>query len=238
MSVATENQIDPLLLAGVVFAENRNDYNWIRGQDWSSFLYDWFNLPGGPEVKNMMAPIKNNPSLGITEVTLAVAAMMDDPEQVPANYADMSRYERGKFHENLAKNLSSDKRKELLKNVNDPQKALQYTAKYLQFLGMHRHYGTDYALWLSDYNRGLSNYQTTNEYGRRINVYRAKIQAALHFGENEQLFRDPDLRDPDILEFPYQEDDPCRPRCVIWINPSYRLPSGVDFCPECYWKGR
>ena len=36
VSIAMEFGIDPLLLAGVVFAENRNDLNWIRGQDWSS----------------------------------------------------------------------------------------------------------------------------------------------------------------------------------------------------------
>ncbi|GAK52389.1 hypothetical protein U14_03640 [Candidatus Moduliflexus flocculans] len=35
LSVAREHQIDPILIAGVVFAENRNDYNWIRGKDWS-----------------------------------------------------------------------------------------------------------------------------------------------------------------------------------------------------------
>ncbi|GAK52395.1 hypothetical protein U14_03646 [Candidatus Moduliflexus flocculans] len=116
----------------------------------------------------MLAPLKVNPSLGVTEVTLAVAAMMENPQLIPTNYAELSRSGRDKFHEKIAKELSKDQRKTLLSNLDIPEKALQYTAKYLQFLGTHRYYGTDYALWLSDYNRGLSTYQTTNEYGRRI----------------------------------------------------------------------
>jgi RHS repeat-associated protein len=33
VKVAQEFDLDPLLLAGVVFSENRNDYNWLRDQD-------------------------------------------------------------------------------------------------------------------------------------------------------------------------------------------------------------
>jgi RHS repeat-associated protein len=81
-SIAAQYDLNPVLLAGVVFAENRNDYNWIRGQDWSSFLT--LSLVGGPEVKNLVSPlVKDNPSIGITEVSVAVAAMMDNPNLVP-----------------------------------------------------------------------------------------------------------------------------------------------------------
>ncbi len=117
-SIATEHELDPLLLAGVVFAENCNDYNWLRGKNWSSFPNNWFNLPGGPVIKNMLAPlIKDNPSLGITEVTVAVAAMMDNPEFIPAYYAEMSREEREKLHGQIAKNVSSDERKQILAQI-------------------------------------------------------------------------------------------------------------------------
>jgi len=61
--------------------------------------------------------------------------------------------------------------------------SLEYAAKYLNFLAGYRDYGDDYALWLSDYNRGLSNWDTTTEYGRRIDVYRKNIEYVLNWRE-------------------------------------------------------
>jgi hypothetical protein len=186
ISIAEEYGIDPFLLAGVVFAENRNDRNWIRGQDWSSMLT--LGLFGGPELKNLVSPlIKKNASTGITEVSVAVAAMMDDPSLVPSNYADMSWEERAELHEQIAASLSADERKHILDNLTDPKTALEYAAKYLVFLGSYRDYGDNYALWLSDYNRGLSSWDTTTEYGQRIDAYGESINYALHWQEPDWL---------------------------------------------------
>jgi hypothetical protein len=187
----------------------------------------------------MIAPlVKDNPSLGITEITLAVAAMMDHPELVPTNYENLSRKGREKVHGQIAENLSSKEREDILMKLDDPQKALQYGAKYLKFLGNFRNYENNYALWLSDYNRGLSDYQTSTEYGRRINVYRTKIREALYgvmkLDYVEESTCDPNFRDPEVLQFPTLEDDGCQAGCVIWVDPPYQLPPGVDYCPECY----
>ncbi len=179
-SIAEQYNLDPVLLAGVVFAENRNDYNWIRGQDWSSVFT--LRLFGGPEVKNLISPlVKDNPSIGITEVSVAVAAMMDNPGLIPDNYADLSWEERSALHEQIATNLSKDERQCILDSLSNPQTSLEYTAKYLNFLAEYRDYGEDYALWLSDYNRGLSDWDTTTEYGRRIDDYRGNIEHALNW---------------------------------------------------------
>jgi len=180
---AEKHNLDPLLLAGVVFAENRNDRNWIRGQDWSSIF--GLGLVGGAEVKNLVSPLmKSNPAIGVTEVSLAVAAMMDDSGLVPANYGDLSWEERIRVHEEIAKGLSGDERKRILGNLSDSKRSLEYAAKYLNFLADYRDYGDDYALWLSDYNRGLSNWDTTTEYGRRIDVYRKNIEYVLNWRES------------------------------------------------------
>ena len=118
--IATQYDLDPLLLAGVVFAENRNDFNWIPGQDWTSIFS--LGIAGGPEIKNLLAPIvKENPSLGITEVSVAVAAMMDDPGLVPANYGSMSYEERVTLHAQVAKGLSGEDRKRIIRNLKDPE---------------------------------------------------------------------------------------------------------------------
>ncbi len=80
--------------------------------------------------------------------------------------------------------------------LHDYQEALQYGAKYLKFLGSLRDYGNDYTLWLSDYNRGLSSYQTSTDYGKRIDTYRTKIQEALQgmkLDVIEELIRELDL---------------------------------------------
>jgi hypothetical protein len=44
---------------------------------------------------------------------------------------------------------------------------LDYAARYLEFLGDARDYESP-ELWLSDYNRGLSNYETSLSYGDRF----------------------------------------------------------------------
>jgi RHS repeat-associated protein len=179
-SIAEQYSLDPVLLAGIIFAENRNDYNWIRGQDWSSGFT--LRLFGGPEVKNVISPlVKDNASIGITEVSVAVAAMMGNPELVPDNYADLSWEERSELHAQIATDLSQDERQSILDNLSDPQMALEYTAQYLNFLAGYRDYGEDYALWMSDYNRGLSDWDTTTEYGRRIDVYRENIEHSLNW---------------------------------------------------------
>ena len=185
-SIAEQYNLDPVLLAGVVFAENRNDYNWIRGQDWSSIFT--LRLFGGPEVKNLISPfVKDNPSIGITEMSVAVAAMMDNPGLVPDNYADLSWEERSALHTQIAANLPKDERRRILNSLADPRTSLEYTAKHLNFLAEQRDYGENYALWLSDYNRGLSGWNTTTEYGRRIDVYRVNIEHALNVEPTEWI---------------------------------------------------
>ena len=186
-AIAAKHDIDPLLLAGVVFSENRNDHNWIRGQDWTSvFTLDNF---GGPELKNLFAPLlKDNPSLGITEVSVAVAAMMDQLEVLPdeyrEKYGELSWKERGELHERIVKNLAPSERQDIIDSLSDPTTSLEYTAKYLAFLASYRDYGDNYALWLSDYNRGLSDWDTTTEYGQRIDVYRENIEHVLYWQES------------------------------------------------------
>lgn len=128
-SVADMYRIDPLVLAGVVFAENRNDYNWIRGQDWSGF--PTLGLCGGPEVKNLLSPlIRFNPILGITEVSVAVAAMMDNRGLVPDDYGQMTWQERADLHEQIARNLAPRERQSIIRFLHDPKLSLMYSAKY------------------------------------------------------------------------------------------------------------
>jgi hypothetical protein len=120
-----------------------------------------------------------NPSTGITEVSAAVAAMMDNPSLVPSSYPDMDWDERAVLHKKIAACLSFHERRHILDRLSDPQMALEYSAKYLSFLASYRDYGDNYALWLSDYNRGLSRWNTVTEYGRRIEVFGKDIAQAL-----------------------------------------------------------
>jgi len=108
---------------------------------------------------------------------------MDNPGLVPDNYKDLSWEERAKLHEQIATGLSSDERKHILNNLSDPKISLEYAAKYLQFLARYRDYGENYALWLSDYNRGLSDWDTSTEYGQRIDIYRKNIEYVLNWQE-------------------------------------------------------
>jgi hypothetical protein len=180
------DSLEPILLAGVVFAENRNDYNWIRGQDWSSIFT--LRICGGPEIKNLVGPwVKANVSFGITEVSVAVAAMMDEPDLVPNDYQHLTWSVRAELHNEIALSLSRDERRRILNRLSDPLLAMAYTSKYLAFLGGYRNYGENYALWLSDYNRGLSDWETTSEYGRRVDVYRSNIERVLNWEENEWI---------------------------------------------------
>jgi hypothetical protein len=180
--MAAKYRIPALLLAGVVLAEDRNDYNFIRDQDWTSFFS--LGIAGGPEIKNLIGPLfEKNVSTGITEVSVAVAAMIDHPELVPGDYGDMSWEERSKLHEEIANNLPADERKRILDALGDPKTALEYAAKYLGFLAGYRDYGDDYALWLSDYNRGLSDWDSTTPYGQRIETYGENIEYMLDWQE-------------------------------------------------------
>ena len=179
ISIANANNIDPMLLAGVVFSENRNDRNWLRDQDWTSFLGF-----GAPEVKNLLAPhLDHNPSLGVTEVSLGVAAMMDNLSLVPDNYGAMSWEERAALQDNIAKGLAPGEREAILNSLSDPDVSLTYTATYLAFLQSYRDYGDNYELWLSDYNRGLSDWDTATPYGQRYTNYSTNIAHSLYFKE-------------------------------------------------------
>lgn len=183
-SLAAKYNIDPLLLAGVVFAENRNDHNLVRDADWSS-LFAPFGV-GGPELKNFLGPmLKTNPSTGITEVSVVVAAMMDDPSLIPANYADMNWEERAAVHMQVAKRLAVDKREAILKSLSDPKTSLEYSAKYLKFLSSNRDYQGNVALQLADYNRGLSSYDTLTPYANRYVQYEKNIEHALNVNLSE-----------------------------------------------------
>jgi RHS repeat-associated protein len=177
-ALAAKYQLNPLLLAGVVFAENRNDYNLIPDADWTSIL-----APlgiGGPEIKNWLAPLKSNPSLGITEISVAVAAMMDDPALIPANYGAMSWEDRNTYHSKVANELASDKRQSIIERLAKPAASLEYSAKYLQFLSSNRNYKGDIALQLADYNRGLSTWETLTPYAQRYVKYQKNIEHALN----------------------------------------------------------
>jgi hypothetical protein len=125
--------------------------------------------------------VKKNPSTGITEVSVAVATMMDNPELVPDDYGDMIWEERSKLHLQIAASLSSNERQSILDKLSDPKVSLEYSAKYLSFLSSYRDYSNNYALWLSEYNRGLSNWDTTTEYGRRVDIYRKNIEYVLNW---------------------------------------------------------
>lgn len=183
-SVAGQNNIAPIVLAGVVFAENRNDYNFIPGQDWTSIFS--CGLAGGPEIKNFVGEfIKKDVSLGITEMSIPIAYIMEHPEAVPDDYASMEWQERVNFKDKIANDISMLERANIITRLKDPVLSLGYAAKYLKFLSQHRDYGDDFALWLSDYNRGLSDWETTSEYGRRIDLYRTNIEHVLNWQDGE-----------------------------------------------------
>ena len=96
----------PLRLSREAFYR-KNDTLFIPDADWTSIL-----APlgiGGPEIKNWLAPLKSNPSLGITEISVAVAAMMDDPALIPTNYGAMNWEDRNAYHSKVANELASDK---------------------------------------------------------------------------------------------------------------------------------
>lgn len=182
-SIAAKYKLDPLLLAGVVFSENRNDGNWIWGEDQSGIFT--LGLFGVPEVKNLLGPLKTNPSAGMTEVSVAVAELMDHPELVPENYGELPYEERVALHEQVARDMSYEERQRILLNLSHPKKSLEYSAQYLAFLGSYRDYGDDYALWLTDYNRGLSDYPTTLPYGRNFDTYRQNIEYVLNWSVDD-----------------------------------------------------
>ena len=182
--VAGRHALEPILLAGVVFAENRNDYNLIKYHDWTAELAAKLTgcYFGGPEIKNFLGSIfRKNVSIGITEVTVAVAAMVDDPDLVPDDYGRISSKERAALHTKIAEELPPEKRSSILDSLADPQTSLEYAAKFLRFLSEYRDYGDNFALWLSDYNRGLTSEGDPNDYGKRFNTYRKNIQYVLNW---------------------------------------------------------
>jgi hypothetical protein len=81
-------------------------------------------------------------------------------------------------------NLTPSERQGIIDRLSNPRTSLEYAAKYLVFLASYRDYGDNYALWLSDYNRGLSEWDTPTEYGGRFDVYRENIEHALNWQES------------------------------------------------------
>jgi hypothetical protein len=71
----TGGRVSPLLIARVIFQENRNDYNWLRGNDDSSI-----SGFGGPELKNLVAKgvfaLGGHGSFGIGEMRTDTAARL------------------------------------------------------------------------------------------------------------------------------------------------------------------
>ena len=86
------------------------------------------------------------------------------------------------LHAQIAEELKPDKNvNSILDSLADPQTSLEYAAKFLRFLSEYRDYGDNFALWLSDYNRGLTSEEDPNDYGKRFNTYRKNIQYVLNW---------------------------------------------------------
>jgi len=152
IATAKKYNIPETVLAGVVFTER------------SSTFYETLTDP-------MALYVRSNPSFGLTQVSVGIAYMMDNPGLIPTNYSKMTFKERKNYLIDLAKNIPMDLKKAYKHALEaDPKTSINYSARYLKFLQDQR--GVSYpsdSLWVGDYSRGLTT--TTTELSRLGKIY-------------------------------------------------------------------
>jgi len=121
------------------------------------------------EVKDQVAILAlimygHDASIGVCQVKFSTALMLD--LSISSKYwATLSRAERQKFQACLAK-AAMPYAELYVERLSDPVTCMKYAARYLAFLAEARDYESP-EVWLSDYNRGLSEYKTATAYGQR-----------------------------------------------------------------------
>ncbi len=166
-SDATGGRVSPLEIARVVFQENRNDFNYVRGLDVSSIVGPFGAFgPGPAEFKNFGSRLAatfgfTRFSFGIVEMKVSTAAEVLgwDPT-----------------------NLSGEQRNRIQNMLTNPVEALVLAALYLDYLKQQRP-GASIDVILSDYTRGLSDSNQITDVASRSGSFLPRIQSALNSGD-------------------------------------------------------
>jgi len=142
--------IPPAALATVVYGENV----------WRSYI---------SELKDEAAILGlimegHDASIGICQVKFSTALMLDFGYP-PKEFAEGTRTERENMKAALAR-AAMPYAELYIERLLDPVICMDYAARYLAFLAEAKEYESP-ELWLSDYNRGLSDYTTPTAYGER-----------------------------------------------------------------------
>lgn len=190
--VADRLNIDPMLIARVLFQENRNDGNITRFNDYSWYNDYNFTGIGGPEIKNAGADYSNvvfggEGSVGVGEMRIPTAHMLlkkyfpDQEWKFTSVWGEetVTTDELGSSHINA-----------LL--TEGDKFAITMTGIYLHYLsqselnqqGDDPSIGPSQETLLKDYNRGLSGHErgVVSTVGRRSGPYVPEIEHALKSG--------------------------------------------------------
>ena len=163
-SRSVNGKVSELLIARLVFQENRNDFNLIRNMDASSIP-----IVGGPGIKNTFSRSAflfsdRHGSFGIVEMGTQVAARL---------LGFSSRELTG-----LEKSIIDAK-------LNDPNEALKLGAKELARIKKAFPNATDTQI-LNAYNRGDKNIQIIGAVGLRSAAYLKEIRELLEKNEDKE----------------------------------------------------
>jgi RHS repeat-associated protein len=108
--------------------------------------------------------IKGEASLGITQMGMETAAFLDKGIP-PEAHAQLTYEEREAQKKASLASMDRIQRFELAMELMNPEKNIEYCARYLDYLRDARGGYSDMEVWLSDYNRGLTFESGPSDYG-------------------------------------------------------------------------
>lgn len=215
--VANEWGVDPILVARVLFQENRNDGNIVRFEDYSNWNFTGIS---GPAIKNAGSYLGNpfgfNGSVGIGEMTVETAReLINDyiPDREFSFYQPLPATYKGKD--------LGDRHINVLLSEHDDFAILMivlYLKKIadspLNQLSGDGSVGVSPETLLKDYNRGLPGHEkgVVSTVGKRSGPYQLEIIDAYSTGA--------------VPEKPALKDD--------WVRPIIRLRNDTDSGQRVY----
>lgn len=134
-------------------------------EEYLAMMIFWILLPFSDVTSQAMIH-----QLGYVKSAFRLPSCLDQGDVDIQEFAQKSRAEQQQMQSEYVGKMSLSQKIHYAGLLMDPIKNLEYAARYLRFLYEVRSYSEagpygSYALWLSDYNRGSSTFETPTPYG-------------------------------------------------------------------------